>query len=804
MGKAGNAFIGFFYLLLALCAVSLSLSPVQAESLSQQAQSAPSASEQASSLADLQKQLDALKQQISSAQSDSQLVNLSQLNQTLLADADTLRASLYEQQATITTQLNVLGPAQDNAVVQETREVVARRNNLTRQKEQIEKQIEHASAIYSNAESLAVQISNLRRNNLKTQLALNSGSMLDVDFWRPLVSPVAQDQQKISRFAQQALQGWSSAWQPDWRLGSAVFLLLAVGCLYTRRHLENALAHMCITLLPEGRLRRSGYATGILCITMLSWSIAGSLVGYTFSRAPDVSDAFASFVDDWERLCRFSAMLAGLGRAFLSNQRPSWRLSNMASPLAEALRSFPPLIAGIVLLFGSLEQLNSAAGTSVSASVVVSALSALSIALTAGIITRRSNQIRKQMIARGERTESRSTLAGLMHLATILTALAVLFSLLFGYISLARFLTYEFVWVGLVLSCLYLFIHLWNDICESAFDQNNRCGKSIQETLRLHERHLAQIATLLSATGKTVLILFALVALLNGTFGSTTPLQLLQKAVEIWGGDGLGKLNIVPANLLNALVILVVGIYLLRTARRWLEQEFLPKTMMDKGMRVSLTTLFANIGYVSIALATLSTLGVQWNNLAWIVSALSVGIGFGLQEIVKNFISGIILLTERPVKVGDLVSISGIEGDIRRINVRATEIQLTDRSTVIVPNSQFISQNVRNATMGNAQGVVTIPLTFPLDIDPEQVRDLLLTIYRENESVLEAPAPSVTFSQLSAQGIMLSVTGYVASPRVVSNTRSDLLFEILRALRVANIALSSPQKMIIEKEAPEA
>ncbi|MFP3449237.1 mechanosensitive ion channel family protein, partial [Pseudomonas sp. SIMBA_067] len=88
------------------------------------------------------------------------------------------------------------------------------------------------------------------------------------------------------------------------------------------------------------------------------------------------------------------------------------------------------------------------------------------------------------------------------------------------------------------------------------------------------------------------------------------------------------------------------------------------------------------------------------NKLAWIVSALSVGIGFGLQEIVKNFISGLILLTERPVKVGDLVSISGIEGDIRRINVRATEIQLGDKSTVIVPNSQFISQNVRNATMG--------------------------------------------------------------------------------------------------------
>ncbi|PYB17040.1 DUF3772 domain-containing protein, partial [Serratia marcescens] len=130
---------------------------------------------------------------------------------------------------------------------------------------------------------------------------------------------------------------------------------------------------------------------------------------------------------------------------------------------------------------------------------------------------------------------------------------------------------------------------------------------------------------------------------------------------------------------------------------------------------------FSNIGYVLVILITLAALGIQWSNLAWIVSALSVGIGFGLQEIVKNFISGLILLTERPVKVGDMIGIGGVEGDVRRINVRATEIQLSDRSTMIVPNSQLISQNVRNATMGNAQGVVTIALTFPTSIDPEQV-----------------------------------------------------------------------------------
>ncbi|WP_354679136.1 mechanosensitive ion channel family protein, partial [Cupriavidus plantarum] len=136
---------------------------------------------------------------------------------------------------------------------------------------------------------------------------------------------------------------------------------------------------------------------------------------------------------------------------------------------------------------------------------------------------------------------------------------------------------------------------------------------------------------------------------------------------------------------------------------------------------------------------------------------------------------------------------------IRRINVRATEIQLGDRSTMIVPNSQLISQNVRNVTMSNStQGVATLQLTFPLNTDPEQVRDLLLDAYRDNESILDVPAPSVTFNQLAPNGITLSVTGYVSSPRVTGNTKSDLLFEILKRLRAANISLSMPQTLRVE------
>ena len=118
---------------------------------------------------------------------------------------------------------------------------------------------------------------------------------------------------------------------------------------------------------------------------------------------------------------------------------------------------------------------------------------------------------------------------------------------------------------------------------------------------------------------------------------------------------------------------------------------------------------------------------------------------------------------------------------------------------MIVPNSQLISQNVRNATMGNAQGVATIVLTFPLDIDPEQVRTLLLDAYNLHEAILENPPPSVSFKELGPTGIVLSVTGYVNSPRMVGGTRSDLLYEILKMLRAAEISLSQTQTMVLEQ-----
>jgi len=510
-------------------------------------------------------------------------------------------------------------------------------------------------------------------------------------------------------------------------------------------------------------------------------------------------------VDLWDQFGKLAvtcALIAGLGRALLCTNRPSWRLPALADPVALAMKPFAGVLAALLLMSGTLESVNRIADTSLSVTLFGRGIVSLVVALTVGTSLLHSNRVRSALAAAGESPERRSTLAGLIHAGVTLATVAALIALAVGYITVARFITYELVWFEIVLCSVYVLTQLTRDASQSLFSANLPTGRQIRHLFALDDRHLAQAHTVVSGLGTSLLTLVAAIALLMGGFG-TTPGDLLDSVIAMIGGQKLRSLNIVPERIMNAAIGFAIGFYLLRSIRRWLDDEFMPALGMDTGMRLSLITLFTNVGYVLLVLMMLGLLGVRWSNLAWIVSALSVGIGFGLQEIVKNFISGLILLTERPVKVGDMISIAGVEGDIRRINVRATEIQLGDRSTVIVPNSQLISQNLRNVTMGNStQGVATLVLTFPLDTDPEQVRDLLLGAYCEHPEILEKPAPSVTFSQLMPDGITLSVTGYVSSPRIAGSTKSDLLFGILKQLREAGITLSSPHRLVVQNMPP--
>ncbi|MHC8392038.1 DUF3772 domain-containing protein [Pseudomonas sp. MDT2-39-1] len=746
-----------------------------------------------SDLQDLQIRLDRIKQQISLANNLTQMVGLQDSVQLFINDVNSLQSSLLPEQKQLQAQLDVLGPVSQEDVASEKTDIATQRAFLSEQKTKVDSNLKTLAALRNNAAGLIIQIAGIRRSLLETEVTLRSGSILGPGFWAPLFNPLKEDRQRLSDFIQQASSAIKAAWQPGERLFSVLLIVLAVGIWsWGRRIAERGLTWVCIHRMPEGRLRRSSLALASVVATVLATAFAMQLLFYALTRQLPLTPLIQNFADEFEKVIFLCILITGLSRALLSTKHPSWRLPAIADPVALAIQPFPRILAVTLLILVGLAQITNVTGMSPPAILFGRGLIALVVTLIIGTLFRRASKVRRAVAATGEAPESSTTVAGLIYSFAGIAIVVAMIALLIGYISLARFITYQLVWGFIILSGFYLLIQLFRDSCEYLFSPKSPSGKALKQLLGIGDVRLEQVSIILSGVGRAGLLLLSVISLFVGGVGTTLG-QLFTQTFAILGGDGLRKLNIIPGHLLNALLALFIGIYLIRSLRRWLDNELLPKTDMDPGMCASLSTLFANIGYALVILLTLSSLGIKWTNLAWIVSALSVGIGFGLQEIVKNFVSGLILLTERPVKVGDLISISGVEGDIRRINVRATEIQLSDRSIVIVPNSQLISQNLRNVTLGgSAQGVATLELVFPLDIDPEQVQNLLYSTYAEHETILDKPAPFVRFSKLSPEGITLTVTGYVSSPRIVGTTKSDLLFEILKRLGAAGIELAKP------------
>ncbi len=738
-----------------------------------------------------QRQLDEIRTAITSIGSNSQLTDLNSKATNLSGSIDGLLTELLKSQTQLDSQLAVIGTTAEDATETETLEVTQKRNTLTKKKDELNKQIEQAKKIKEHADNLSTQLVSLRRNSLKTQLALNSGSILTPRFWSPLFTPEAKDKYHLEHLKNDIMIMWTHAWQPPWLTPSLWMLSLALIFSTLGYNLLNRFTvWIGICVLPRSHLRRSFLAVTKVIVLCLVTTISIKLLFTIFSQQIAPSSAVNEIITELFKLIIFCSFIIAISKALLSTDFPSWRLSNISDPVAQAMKPFPMIIASLVFILGTLEIINSAVSSTISTTIIFSALTSLLISSITLTIIWHSNKKRRLLLPNNDIQEKRQTrLLTLIQFTIVGGCITILIALVTGYISLAHFLTYQLLWASVVLSMLYLLLNFAVDISEAIFLPTNITGERLEQMLTLDDRRMIQANTIVTAISKIILVLLALTALLNGTFGSSTPLELLHNATQVWGIPVKEHLNLMPGRLFNTILVVAIGLYLLKTVRRWLEYDFLPKTTMDIGIQASLVTLFSNIGYVIIILMALATLGIEWNSLTWIVSALSVGIGFGLQEIVKNFISGLILLTERPVKVGDLVSISGIEGDIRRINVRATEIQLSDRSTVIVPNSQLISQNVRNVTMNNALGVVTIELKCPLELDPDQISQLLLNIYKTNTVILTTPVPTIVFKQIDPDGVIVNVTGFVKSPRLVSNCKSDVIYQVLKQLHTEKLSI---------------
>ncbi|WP_114238440.1 DUF3772 domain-containing protein [Dyella sp. C9] len=753
---------------------------------------------------ELSAQLDQIKQAITDKNKLTDAVLTAARTKVLQvqAQADQLTASLAPQSDAAKAKLDVLGPAPEKGAPAEAPEVASQRKQLTKDKSDIDGQLKQAKTLSLESQQMATEIAGLRRDLFQAQISQRSASPFSVSFWQRLAQNMPDDSANFDALMKSVKGAVVQAWQPANRVPFIACLLAAIALFAVgRRLLEHQILDLVSKHLPAGHLRRSAMAVLITLGTTLTYGLAAWLIYLAVNWSGVYDQDLDDMVRPIVRLVFFVAMLAGLGRALLSVKRPSWRLPPISDDLAIRLRLFPTLLAYSALLLGLLERITSDIGASLATTMAANALSATLIGGLVGAALIRMGRARRALIAAGNTPAERPLWVGLLVAGAFVGTLLTLLAVVTGYIALAFFVARQMLSAGFLISVLYVLMHLVNDLCESLLNPDTRSGVRMQETFGIAPARLEQAATVLSGVVRAFMLLLA-VPLILAPYGAG-PSELVDRGTSLFAGRSLGTLTINPTNIFNALVVLLTGFIVVRLIKRWLSKQLLPKTSLDVGMQTSIVTLLGYVGGILVFVLVLGAMKVDVQSIAWVASALSVGIGFGLQAIVQNFISGLILLAERPVKVGDWISISGVEGDIRRINVRATEIQLGDRSTMIVPNSQLITQNVRNVTLANALGRVQIRLPMPLSSDATKVRQIVFDILRNHPGTLNTPSPSVQLDSIDSGSLMFVCTAYVSNPRDASNVKSDLLFEVIERLRQTGLPLTTPQDMVVRAMRPD-
>ena len=265
------------------------------------------------------------------------------------------------------------------------------------------------------------------------------------------------------------------------------------------------------------------------------------------------------------------------------------------------------------------------------------------------------------------------------------------------------------------------------------------------------------------------------------------PSEIVDFWTKLSQGVTLGGIRLSASAILTLVVVFALGSGLIRLIQTILRGTVLPRTRLDAGGK---NAVLAGVGYVGFAVAGLvavSAAGLNLSSLAIVAGALSVGIGFGLQNVVSNFVSGIILLVERPVKEGDWIEVGGFSGYVKGINVRSTEIQTFDRASVILPNSDLVAGTVLNRTHTGMSGRLQVPISVTYDADPRLVEAILIEIAEQHPLILEDPAPRVLFLALGADTMDFELRCWLRDVNFSLSARSDLNFEIIERFRAEGI-----------------
>jgi potassium efflux system protein len=739
---------------------------------------------------DIQKGITGWQQEFSRLESDLQKPRLgySQLNdfrdelQRIRAEIENFRTHLEPALAVAKDQLGLLGPAPTAAQPAEPEDVAKNRADRSYYLGLLSAgQVEIDSA-NMRINNLIDTIQDIRRKNFTTRLLQPVPGIYSSQTW----STVPNYAPSAAYRVRDIMTGWwgSLSDQDDVLLvvfeAALLLLALSVGAAYGTRRLRPRRPE-------EGDQpfwRRAAVAGGIVLLWILPVVVPIAflygLVVQTHQLPERVDWLFYSTAQSIIIVLAVSVLVI---TAF-APRVPHWRLIPVSDRVA---RRICGLVLALALVYGVTTLLYVVTRVVQAPFALTVAVALPSSLLLAGII---AAILLTPLDGQYQDKAPSPRLLAVLRVPVWIVVIAIVISALAGYLALARFLAQQLVVTGSILAFSYLLL-LWVDgLMQGLGDDRAATGRWLKERVGQQQARRERLVLPIGLFLKTLVIVLS-VPLILLQWGYTWP-DVYDWYTQLFFGFRIGSTQVSIAVLLASVIVFGLAYGAARLFQGWLDARVLKPAGISGGLRDSIRVGVGYVGVVIAALAAFSYAGFNLSNLAILAGAFSVGIGFGLQSVVNNFVSGLILLAERPIKVGDLVIVGGEEGYVRKISVRSTEVETFERASVLIPNSYFITEKVKNWTLRDNVRRIAIPVKVAHGSDPRVVKSILFKVAQDHPNVQTLPAPSVDFEDFGLDGLSFKLYAFIDLDAGGSAT-TDLRIAILEAFQEAGIAIPSRQ-----------
>lgn len=708
---------------------------------------------------------------------------------------ESFSASLQPRLKATSTELNMLGPA-PAAGQPVAEQIAANRAGLGYRLALLTSAQAAARSAGLRTERLLNVIEDIRRRNFASFLLRPIPGIYSYDTWASLPANIPP---AINRMSGMVADWWSKSGSPPdiERIGLEAALLFAALCIAAWRGIPRLRQWQNDGAPPFWR--RASSAAGVVLLRALPVA-APVMFAYGMLAA---SQPLPEQVDWLFYLTAQSITIvftvAALVTTTFAPRAPRWRLIPATNAGAMRVCSLVILLAVAYSLTTLLYVITRLVQAPFALTVAVAMPSSL---LVSGLVV----AILRTPLRTGEGAAPPTRVQQAIRLLVWVAAAAIVLCALTGYLPLARFLAQQLVVTGSILALVYLLL-LWVDgFAQSMGDDDAFAGRWLQERGNFERRRREQIALPVSLLLKLAVLVLS-VPLIMLQWGYNWP-DIQEWYQQLFFGFHIGNTQVSFGALLAALIVFGLGYAAARLFQSWLDVQILVPAGISGGARQSIRTAVGYVGILIAALAAFSYAGFNLSSLAIVAGAFSIGIGFGLQNLVNNFVSGLIMLIERPIRVGDLVVVDGEEGMVRRISVRFTEMETGDGANVLIPNSSFISAKVKNWTLRNTIRRLTIPVSTAYDCDPRQIRDLLLKVAHDNADVLRIPEPVVDLKEFGAASLNFALSVSIHDINKTVSVRTELSIAIIAALAKAGIEVPPPQTdagtAAVETAAPAA